>query len=341
MSETELPTNHANLESVFARIAQFGRAALGVALDVALPPLCASCTPLGNPGGLCPACWSRVSFIAPPYCERLGIPFTYDPGPGILSMEAIADPPAYGRARAAVRYDDIARDLVHRLKYGDRLDLATSMGQWMARARHLPAGRFVAQRASRERPGRIRRNAGRQGRDSWSAACPCRRRADIRRNRRCVYESPAARRRPQCGRAGLCPGCRAGAGSHIVGNAVAQGRRECLLLWFTQLPIVLTAFRPRHCFAARASNSPKSTSGAHRTGAPRWWNAPTALPRCRKFSSGPIMWAAPTSFMRSMESATSTRCSPVKNEGSHGHNRRDLPGRPHTDALRALPSRQS
>src|SRR5260221_4087416 len=134
MSETEHPTNHAYLESVFARIAQFGRAALGVALDVALPPLCASCTPLGNPGGLCPACWSRVSFIAPPYCERLGIPFAYDPGPGILSMEAIADPPAYGRARAAVRFDDVARDLVHALKYGDRLDLATTMGQWMARA---------------------------------------------------------------------------------------------------------------------------------------------------------------------------------------------------------------
>jgi ComF family protein len=75
-----------------------------------------------------------VSFIAPPYCERLGIPFVYDPGPGILSMEAIADPPAYGRARAAVRYGDVARDLVHRLKYGDRLDLAISMGRWMARA---------------------------------------------------------------------------------------------------------------------------------------------------------------------------------------------------------------
>jgi ComF family protein len=135
MSETELPANHASQGSVFARVVQFGRAALGVALDAALPPLCASCrAPLGNLGGLCPACWSRVSFIAPPYCERLGIPFTYDPGPGILSMEAIADPPAYGRARAAVRYDDIARDLVHRLKYGDRLDLATSMGQWMASA---------------------------------------------------------------------------------------------------------------------------------------------------------------------------------------------------------------
>ena len=49
-------------------------------------------------------------------------------------MQAIADPPAYRRARAAVRYDDIARALVHALKYGDRLDLAPTMGRWMARA---------------------------------------------------------------------------------------------------------------------------------------------------------------------------------------------------------------
>jgi ComF family protein len=119
----------------FAGLAQFGRTAFGMVLDTALPPLCAACRqPVGGGGGLCAPCWSKVSFIAPPYCERLGIPFAYDPGPGILSMEAIADPPAYGRARAAVRFDDVARDLVHALKYADRLDLATTMGQWMARA---------------------------------------------------------------------------------------------------------------------------------------------------------------------------------------------------------------
>jgi len=135
MSETEPSATPSNRRSILTRIAQAGRATLGIALDTVLPPLCASCrAPLGNPGGLCPTCWSRVSFIAPPFCERLGIPFTYDPGPGILSMEAIADPPSYGRARAAVRYDDIARDLVHRLKYGDRLDLVATMGRWMARA---------------------------------------------------------------------------------------------------------------------------------------------------------------------------------------------------------------
>jgi predicted amidophosphoribosyltransferase len=51
--------------------------------------------------GLCPACWSKLSFITRPYCERLGIPFVYDPGPGILSMEAIADPHSGGRARSS------------------------------------------------------------------------------------------------------------------------------------------------------------------------------------------------------------------------------------------------
>lgn len=116
-----------------AKAAAAMRATYAAVIGAALPPLCPSCRePLSVPGGLCPACWSKLSFIAPPYCERLGIPFAYDPGPGLLSMEAIADPPAYGRARAAVRYDDISRILVHSLKYGDRLDLAPTLGRWMA-----------------------------------------------------------------------------------------------------------------------------------------------------------------------------------------------------------------
>jgi ComF family protein len=118
-----------------ARIGHALRAPLRLTLDIALPPLCPACRePVGESLGLCAQCWSKLSPIAPPYCARLGIPFAYDPGPGILSMQAIADPPAYTRARAAVRYDDVARTLVHALKYGDRLDLAPVMGRWMARA---------------------------------------------------------------------------------------------------------------------------------------------------------------------------------------------------------------
>ncbi len=107
----------------------------GLAVDAALPPLCPVCRELvADHGGLCGDCWGRLSFISRPYCERLGIPFAYDPGPGVLSLEAIANPPAYARARAAVRYDDVARALVHAFKYGDRIDLAPRLGRWVAQA---------------------------------------------------------------------------------------------------------------------------------------------------------------------------------------------------------------
>jgi ComF family protein len=105
-----------------------------LALDIALPTLCVACREPVDGDGVCAACWAKLSFIAPPFCPRLGIPFVYDPGPDMLSMEAIANPPAYTRARAAVRYDDVARTLVHALKSQDRTDLAPAMGGWMARA---------------------------------------------------------------------------------------------------------------------------------------------------------------------------------------------------------------
>src|ERR1700753_3800176 len=105
-----------------------------LALDIALPTLCVACREPVSGEAVCAKCWSTLSFIAPPFCPRLGIPFVYDPGPELLSMEAIANPPAYRRARAAVRYDDVARTLVHALKYQDRTDLAPAMGRWMARA---------------------------------------------------------------------------------------------------------------------------------------------------------------------------------------------------------------
>jgi ComF family protein len=110
------------------------RGTFAFALDVALPPLCPACREPVRDRGLCAPCWSKLSFIARPFCERLGIPFAYDPGPGLLSMEVIADPPCYHRARAAVRYDDVARALVHAFKYGDHQELAPMLGRWTAHA---------------------------------------------------------------------------------------------------------------------------------------------------------------------------------------------------------------
>src|SRR3984893_14168350 len=110
------------------------RNAARLVLDTALRTRGVTCREPVDGEGVCANCWSKLSFIAKPFCPKLGIPFVYDPGPELLSMEAIANPPAYARARAAVRYDDVARTLVHALKYQDRTDLAPAMGRWMARA---------------------------------------------------------------------------------------------------------------------------------------------------------------------------------------------------------------
>ena len=75
-----------------------------------------------------------MPLIERPFCERLGTPFAVDLGGQALSPAAIADPPVFNRARAVARYEGPGRELVHRLKYGDRLDLAGPMGRWMARA---------------------------------------------------------------------------------------------------------------------------------------------------------------------------------------------------------------
>ena len=54
-----------------------------LALDIALPTLCVSCREPVDGEGVCAECWSKLSFIAQPFCPRLGIPFVYDSRPGI------------------------------------------------------------------------------------------------------------------------------------------------------------------------------------------------------------------------------------------------------------------
>ena len=106
------------------------------ALDALYPPTCLACrAAVDGHGALCAECWRKMRFIERPFCDRLGTPFEQDLGPGLLSLQAIADPPVFARARAVARFEDgPARRLVHRLKYSDRGELARPMGRWMARA---------------------------------------------------------------------------------------------------------------------------------------------------------------------------------------------------------------
>ena len=109
--------------------------AANAALGVLYPPTCIAClSAVSEPHRVCARCWAGMRLIERPYCERLGIPFDIDLGGPLLSPAAIADPPVFGRARAVAEFEGTARTLVHRLKYGDRLDLARALGAMMARA---------------------------------------------------------------------------------------------------------------------------------------------------------------------------------------------------------------
>lgn len=105
------------------------------AAAILFPPVCPGCRRLTRePGTLCPSCWRGIRFIERPWCEVLGTPFAHDMGEGAVSPAAIADPPPFARARAAVVYTGAARDIVQGLKYNDRTDLAPWMARWMTRA---------------------------------------------------------------------------------------------------------------------------------------------------------------------------------------------------------------
>ncbi|MET0598790.1 MAG: ComF family protein [Mesorhizobium sp.] len=111
------------------------RAGAGLAGRWLLPPLCPGCSrQVAEPGTLCGSCWSTLRFFERPWCPVMGTPFEHDMGEGLVSLEAIAGSPPFGRARSAVAYGGIARQMVRRLKYGDRADLARWMAGWMVRA---------------------------------------------------------------------------------------------------------------------------------------------------------------------------------------------------------------
>ncbi len=103
--------------------------------NLLLPPRCVSCSaPLWGETQVCGACWRDLTFIDAPLCPVSGIPFPFDPGPGAVSGEVLAHPPAFGRARAALKYDGVCGRLVSRLKYGDRLEAVPLFAKWMVRA---------------------------------------------------------------------------------------------------------------------------------------------------------------------------------------------------------------
>ena len=111
-------------------------ARLSSLVDMVYPPECAGCRVLTEaPHGLCATCWSGTSFITGPACDLCGMPVPSAlPGHRVVCEGCDARPHGWDQGRAAVLYEGIGRQVLLRLKHGDRLDLARPVARWMARA---------------------------------------------------------------------------------------------------------------------------------------------------------------------------------------------------------------
>lgn len=106
-----------------------------VLVDLVYPPLCIVCRePVGDPDGLCPACWNGMHFIDGAVCRSCGLPFEVDAGPDMVCAACLAHPPHFDRACAVLSYDESSRGPVLALKHADRLDLVPAFARWLERA---------------------------------------------------------------------------------------------------------------------------------------------------------------------------------------------------------------
>src|SRR5690242_4332123 len=104
-------------------------------VDGILPPRCLACgATVREPHSLCGPCWSAMTFFAPPWCARCGLPFPHPMGEGAVCADCAREQRSWNRARAVMRYDRHSRQLVLALKHGDRTHLAKGLGLWMRRS---------------------------------------------------------------------------------------------------------------------------------------------------------------------------------------------------------------
>ncbi len=103
--------------------------------DALTPPCCLACkSPVQSNAAICISCWEKLKFLDDPVCDVMGTPFAYDQGEGILSAEALTNPPPWDKARAAVEFDDLSKEFVHALKYRDQFEAGLFMARLMMRA---------------------------------------------------------------------------------------------------------------------------------------------------------------------------------------------------------------
>ncbi|RLJ52068.1 ComF family protein [Litoreibacter meonggei] len=105
------------------------------ALRLIYPPQCLTCgAAVEDDLSLCGECWRETHFIHGLACKSCGVPLPgKDRGTDMQCDDCMTIERPWDRGAAAMMYRGKGRDMVLRLKHGDRTNLARPAAHWMAR----------------------------------------------------------------------------------------------------------------------------------------------------------------------------------------------------------------
>jgi ComF family protein len=111
------------------------RALLDYILNLLFPITCVVChAPVQERGwgGACPECWSSLVPLEPPFCPQCG-----EPAPAIEGLCGLCrtGAHAFDLARSALLFTHALREIIHHLKYADRVSLAGPLGDILKECR--------------------------------------------------------------------------------------------------------------------------------------------------------------------------------------------------------------
>jgi len=109
-------------------------------INFILPPRCIVNGDLVDEQGmLSPEAWAKLNFIDDPQCYRCGYPFDFDASitpESSVCAACFKEPPIYKKARSAVVYDDVSRNIILGFKHADQTITVPSFIPWLNRAGH-------------------------------------------------------------------------------------------------------------------------------------------------------------------------------------------------------------
>ena len=103
--------------------------ALSKVINFIFPHLCPGCHTVMSNQGFCPSCWSKLTFITPPWCALCGQPFATSCTTLCLACQKKI--PLFNSHRALWHYGPVSRRVIFSFKHGKQRYLTPLLAKWL------------------------------------------------------------------------------------------------------------------------------------------------------------------------------------------------------------------